>query len=56
MKVILELLNDDDKLRAQRKKMKSDNKDRYQGFTSDDIRMGRGGAYNSAAFYANLTL
>lgn len=49
VKVILELLNDDDKLRAQRKKMKSDNKDRYQGFTSDDIRMGRGGAYNSSS-------
>ncbi|VDO38831.1 unnamed protein product [Haemonchus placei] len=39
-KVILDLLNDDDKLRAQRKKMKSDNKDRYQGYTSNDMRMG----------------
>ncbi|WKY16064.1 hypothetical protein Q1695_001056 [Nippostrongylus brasiliensis] len=47
VKVILELLSDDDKLRAQRKKVKSDNKDRYQGFTSEDIRMGRGGTYSS---------
>ncbi|KAK6033016.1 ENTH domain protein [Ostertagia ostertagi] len=49
VKVILELLSDDDKLRAQRKKMKSDNKERYQGYTSDDIRIGRGGAYNSSS-------
>ncbi|KAJ1354087.1 hypothetical protein KIN20_010902, partial [Parelaphostrongylus tenuis] len=41
VKTILDLLSDDDKLRAQRKKVKSDNKDRYQGFTSEDIRMGR---------------
>ncbi|KIH69431.1 ENTH domain protein [Ancylostoma duodenale] len=47
VKLILELLGDDDKLRAQRKKVKSDNKDRYQGYTSEDIRMGRGGSYNS---------
>ncbi|KAE9414741.1 hypothetical protein Angca_006940, partial [Angiostrongylus cantonensis] len=51
VKTILELLGDDDKLRAQRKKVKSDNKDRYQGYTSEDIRMGRaapcGGASNS---------
>ncbi|EYC02135.1 hypothetical protein Y032_0101g3328 [Ancylostoma ceylanicum] len=49
VKLILELLGDDDKLRAQRKKVKSDNKDRYQGYTSEDIRMGRGGSYNSSS-------
>ncbi|KAK6059685.1 hypothetical protein COOONC_02666 [Cooperia oncophora] len=49
VKIILELLSDEDKLRAQRKKMKSDNGVRYQGFTSDDIRLGRGGAYHSGS-------
>ncbi|ETN80317.1 ENTH domain protein [Necator americanus] len=48
-KLILELLGDDDKLRTQRKKVKSDNKDRYQGYTSEDIRMGRGGSCNSVS-------
>ncbi|VDM63940.1 unnamed protein product [Angiostrongylus costaricensis] len=46
VKTILELLGDDDKLRAQRKKVKSDNKDRYQGYTSEDIRMGRAAPYD----------
>ncbi|KJH41144.1 ENTH domain protein [Dictyocaulus viviparus] len=50
VKTILELLNDDDKLRAQRKKMKSDAKDRYQGYTSDDIRMGRAAPYGANSF------
>ncbi|VDM75435.1 unnamed protein product [Strongylus vulgaris] len=51
VKLILELLGDDDKLRAQRRKVKSDNKDRYQGYTSEDIRMGRGGSYSSSSMH-----
>ncbi|PAV86520.1 hypothetical protein WR25_24253 isoform A [Diploscapter pachys] len=45
-KIILDLLGDEDKLRAERLKAKGDNKDRYQGFTPDEIKMGRGGAYD----------
>uniref|UniRef100_A0A1I7WU00 ENTH domain-containing protein n=1 Tax=Heterorhabditis bacteriophora TaxID=37862 RepID=A0A1I7WU00_HETBA len=52
-KIILELLSDDEKLRAERKKAKSDNKERYQGYTSEDIRMGRGGLYG-VNYFKNL--
>lgn len=49
VRTILELLSDDDKLRAQRKKVKSDNKDRYQGYTSEDIHMGRAAPYSGSS-------
>ncbi|CAJ0608938.1 unnamed protein product [Cylicocyclus nassatus] len=51
VKLILDLVGDDDKLRAQRRKVKSDNKDRYQGYTSEDIRMGRGGSFSSSSMH-----
>ncbi|VDK47728.1 unnamed protein product [Cylicostephanus goldi] len=54
VKLILDLVGDDDKLRAQRRKVKSDNKDRYQGYTSEDIRMGRGGSYSSKSTARNF--
>ncbi|CAI4233199.1 unnamed protein product [Auanema sp. JU1783] len=36
---ILELLNDEDKLRNERKRAKDENKEKYQGYNSDDVRL-----------------
>ncbi|CAD6188836.1 unnamed protein product [Caenorhabditis auriculariae] len=38
VKIIIDLLTDDDKLREERQKAKADNKSRYRGYTSDDLR------------------
>ncbi|CAJ0925844.1 unnamed protein product, partial [Mesorhabditis belari] len=46
-KIVIDLLQDDDKLRAERKKAKGDSKEKYQGYTPDDIRMGRGGQHSA---------
>ncbi|GMR60590.1 hypothetical protein PMAYCL1PPCAC_30785, partial [Pristionchus mayeri] len=46
VKLILEIIGDEDKLRAERKKAKNDDKSKFQGFSADDMRMGRGGSYN----------
>lgn len=45
VKVVIDLIQDDDKLRDERKRAKGDNKDKYQGYTKDEIRMGKGGNY-----------
>ncbi|GMT06325.1 hypothetical protein PENTCL1PPCAC_28499, partial [Pristionchus entomophagus] len=47
VKLILELVGDEEKLRAERKKAKNDDKSKFQGFSADDMKMGRGGSYNS---------
>ncbi|VDN30830.1 unnamed protein product [Gongylonema pulchrum] len=38
--LLIELIQDDDQLKAERKKAKSENKEKYQGFSKDDIRLG----------------
>ncbi|GMT36043.1 hypothetical protein PFISCL1PPCAC_27340 [Pristionchus fissidentatus] len=46
VKLILELVGDEELLRAERKKAKNDDKSKFQGFSAEDMKMGRGGGYN----------
>lgn len=46
VKLILEIVGDEEKLRAERKKAKNDDKSKFQGFSAEDMKMGRGGSYN----------
>jgi len=48
VKLILELLNDDELLRNERRKAKADGREKYQGFSKDDM-LYRGGS-NSSKF------
>lgn len=43
-KLILELLNDEELLRTERRKAKTEGKEKYQGFSKDDMLVRGGGA------------
>ncbi|VDN04224.1 unnamed protein product [Thelazia callipaeda] len=41
--VLFDLIQDDEKLKAERKKAKLEGKEKYQGYSKDDLRLGMGG-------------
>uniref|UniRef100_A0A8R1DRC2 ENTH domain-containing protein n=2 Tax=Caenorhabditis japonica TaxID=281687 RepID=A0A8R1DRC2_CAEJA len=53
VKLILEMLNDDEKLHAERRKANTDDKSKYRGYDQYDIKMGAGGSYNKSSSYDN---
>uniref|UniRef100_A0A0N5AXD2 ENTH domain-containing protein n=1 Tax=Syphacia muris TaxID=451379 RepID=A0A0N5AXD2_9BILA len=58
-KLLVDLIQDDEQLRIERKKAKSEDKEKYQGFSKEDMRI-RGGAISFSRFlivlfFANLS-
>ncbi|TMS36172.1 hypothetical protein L596_003406 [Steinernema carpocapsae] len=49
VKLIIELIQDEDLLREERKKAKSEGKEKYQGYSKEEMRMGKGGSYSSSS-------
>lgn len=50
VKILFELLQDDEQLKAERKKAKLEGKEKYQGYSKDDIRMGMAGSAVAGGF------
>ncbi|KAK0396534.1 hypothetical protein QR680_001755 [Steinernema hermaphroditum] len=48
-KLVIELIQDDEQLRAERRKAKTEGKEKYQGYSKEEMRMGKGGNYSSSS-------
>lgn len=49
-KLLIDLIQDEDQLRMERKKAKMEGKEKYQGYSKDDMRLGRGGSGRTSSF------